>query len=98
MAMPNSDEKHGFFRSDVARKVAVRLRESPANLILVLRTGGCPLRTFLLEAFLFQKADSPGQARYCLILVGLYGSAYYLQRVAHYPIQPIDYERKKSDV
>ena len=32
--LPNSDEKHGFFTSVVARKAAVRFREIPGNLTM----------------------------------------------------------------
>ncbi len=41
----NSDEKHRFLRSVVARKAAVRIREIPAKMILVLRAGKSPLLT-----------------------------------------------------
>jgi hypothetical protein len=35
----NSNEKHGLFRSVVARKAAIRYREISANMILVLMAG-----------------------------------------------------------
>ena len=38
----NSDKRHGFFRSVVARKAAVKYREISANLILVQRAGKSP--------------------------------------------------------
>ena len=46
MVLPNSDEKHGFFKSVVARKAAIRFREIPANKMLVLMAGSSPMGTF----------------------------------------------------
>lgn len=44
---PGNNEKHGFIRSAVARKAAVKYHEIQANLILVLTAGSSPLQTWL---------------------------------------------------
>ena len=43
--LPSSDEKHGFFRSVVGRKAAVKYREIPGNLTMQIRAGESPKET-----------------------------------------------------
>jgi hypothetical protein len=45
VVLQNSDEKHGFFRSAMGEKAAVRYREIPVKLTIQIKAGKSPKRS-----------------------------------------------------
>jgi hypothetical protein len=52
VVLQNSDEKHGFFRSAMGEKAAVRYREIPVNLMMQIGAGKSPQQSLVIRMIL----------------------------------------------